>query len=88
MELFSRRRWRPTNKCPQTNVAIVLHQLTASIALEFHKHSSLPLGQIRAFISFYHRAPLAGVFGIYFLMSPNPGVGFQQSDGIYRAHIL
>ena len=29
---------------------------TVSIVLAFHKHNSLPLGHIRAFISFYYRA--------------------------------
>ena len=50
MELFSRRRWglisaQLSNKfgyCPWCTVSIVLY---------FHKHNSLPLGQIQAFIS-------------------------------------
>ena len=39
----------------QSNLTIVLYALSLHFVLAYHEHNSLPLGQIRAFISFYKR---------------------------------
>ena len=54
----------------QTNF-IYCPSLSVSIILAFHKHNSLPLGPLWAFISFYWRAPL--VEDIQGLISPQKG---------------
>ena len=50
MELFSRRRWRLVS-VQLSNKVGYCPSCTVSIVLVFNKHYSLPLGQIRAFLS-------------------------------------
>ena len=50
MELFSRRRWRLVS-AQLSNKFGFCPLYTVSIVLQVHKHNSLPLGQIWAFIS-------------------------------------
>ena len=50
MELFSRRRWRLVS-AQLSNKVGYCPSCTVSIVLVFNKHYSLPLGQIRAFLS-------------------------------------
>ena len=49
------RRWRRISDQMSKKLGYC-RSCTVSIVLAFHKHNSLPLGHIRAFISFYYRA--------------------------------
>ena len=56
MELFSRRRWRLVT-VQLSNKFGYRPLYTVSIVFKVHKHNSLPLGQIRAFISHKPHSP-------------------------------